>query len=140
MNFRGNRRQDVDVNLTPLIDVVFLLLIFFMVSTTFVKESEVELTLPQASAELRDQPVDRIDIAIDQNNQVFINGSALINRQLDTIKQGLLDSRPEDGSEPVVIISADESATHQAVISVMDAARQVGLYRITFPTRLLEEE
>ena len=68
MNFRPPINRDLDIKLTPLIDVVFLLLIFFMVSTTFVKESEIEVNLPQASAELREDLVDRIEIAIDHHD------------------------------------------------------------------------
>lgn len=139
MNFRPPTEQDVDINLTPLIDVVFLLLIFFMVSTTFVKESELELTLPEASEELRDDPVDKIDVSLDRNGNVFVNQRALINSQLSTIRQALADART-DGGDPIVIISADAAASHQGVVDVMDAARQAGLYRITFPTRLRERE
>ena len=139
MNFRPPTEQDVDINLTPLIDVVFLLLIFFMVSTTFVKESELELTLPEASEELREDPVDKIDVSIDRNGDVFVNQRALINTQLSTIRQALTDAR-SDGGDPVVIISADAAASHQGVVDVMDAARQAGLYRLTFPTRLREPE
>ena len=138
MNFRPRREEEVDVNLTPLIDVVFLLLIFFMVSTTFIRESEIELTLPEASAEARDEPVDKIDIAIDKSGRFFVNGSALINTQLATIRQALNDAKPDDG-DPIVIISADAAATHQSVVTVMDAARQAGLTRITFPTKIHEE-
>ena len=139
MNFRPPREEEVDVNLTPLIDVVFLLLIFFMVSTTFIRESEIELTLPEASAEVREDPIDVIEVAIDANGRFFVNGNALINTQLATIKQALIDVRPAE-AEPVVIISADAGATHQTVITVMDAARQVGLTRITFPTKISEEQ
>ncbi len=139
MNFRPHREEEVDVNLTPLIDVVFLLLIFFMVSTTFIRESEIELTLPEASAEVREDPLDIIEIAIDAKGQFFVNGNALINTQLVTIRQALNDARPAD-AEPVVIISADANATHQAVVTVMDAARQVGMTRITFPTKIRDEQ
>ncbi|MFT4582994.1 MAG: biopolymer transport protein ExbD [Gammaproteobacteria bacterium] len=139
MNFRPQREEEVDVNLTPLIDVVFLLLIFFMVSTTFIRESEIELTLPEASAEVREDPIDVIEVAIDARGRFFVNGNALINSQLETIRQALNDVRPAD-AEPVVIISADAGATHQTVITVMDAARQVGLTRITFPTKISEDQ
>jgi biopolymer transport protein ExbD len=139
MNFRPRPEEEVDVNLTPLIDVVFLLLIFFMVSTTFIRESEIELTLPEASAEIREDPIDTIKIAIDAQGRYFVNGNALINTQLNTIRQALNDARPAD-AEPVVIISADANATHQAVVTVMDAARQVGMTRITFPTRIRDEQ
>ena len=139
MNFRPQREEEVDVNLTPLIDVVFLLLIFFMVSTSFIRESEIELTLPEASAEVREDPIDVIEVAIDAKGRFFVNGNALINTQLDTVRQALNDVRPAD-AEPVVIISADAAATHQTVITVMDAARQVGLNRITFPTKISEDQ
>ena len=139
MNFRPRGEEEVDVNLTPLIDVVFLLLIFFMVSTTFVRESEIELTLPEASAEVRENPADVIDIAIDGSGRFFVNGNALINTQLETVKRALSAVRPAD-AEPVVIISADAKASHQSVVTVMDAARQVGLTRITFPTINRDQE
>ena len=74
MNFRAPRSDDVDVNLTPLIDVVFLLLIFFMVSTSFVKESQIKLTLPEASEEVKELPADTIEIAIDAGAFADIGG------------------------------------------------------------------
>lgn len=139
MNFRPRGEEEVDVNLTPLIDVVFLLLIFFMVSTTFIRESEIELTLPEASAEARENPTDKIEIAIDKNGRYFVNGNALINTQLATMRQALNDARPAD-VDPIVIISADANATHQSVVRVMDAARQAGLTRVTFPTKSSDEQ
>ncbi len=139
MNFRPTSEQDVDINLTPLIDVVFLLLIFFMVSTTFIKESEIDLTLPEASEEVHEDPLDKIEVSIDREGNVFINEMALINSKLITIRQALRDARTNDG-DPVVIIRADAQASHQTVVDVMDAARQANLYRITFPTRLREQE
>lgn len=139
MNFRPPGNREIDINLTPLIDVVFLLLIFFMVSTTFVKESEIDLTLPQASAELREDPGPNIQIAVDRNGDIFVNDQGLINTQVATIRQALADARG-DADDPVVIISADAAASHQRVVDIMDAARQAGLFRITFPTRLRPEE
>ncbi|MEQ8664044.1 MAG: biopolymer transporter ExbD, partial [Gammaproteobacteria bacterium] len=84
MNFRQPRSREVDVNLTPLIDVVFLLLIFFMVSTTFVKESKIDLTLPEASEELREHEAARIEIAVDREGNVFIDEQALVNARVET--------------------------------------------------------
>jgi biopolymer transport protein ExbD len=138
MNFQPRNEQEIDVNLTPLIDVVFLLLIFFMVSTTFVRESEIDLTLPEASEEQREVPLDKIDVAVDKNGQYFVNGQALINSQLATMKTALRQLITSDG-DPLVIISADAQASHQSVVTVMDAARQVGLVRITFPTKIIDE-
>ena len=135
MNFRAPRSENFELNVTPLIDVVLVLLIFYMVSTTFVSESKMELTLPQASKEVPSEPPDKIEIAIDRQGNVFVNNKALLNTQLNTIRRALGDAH-KSGSEPVVIINADAAASYQAVIDVMDAARQAGLYKITFPTRV----
>lgn len=135
MNFRAPRSENFELNVTPLIDVVLVLLIFYMVSTTFVSESKMELTLPQASKEVPSEPPDKIEIAVDRQGNVFVNNKALLNTQLNTIRRALGDAH-KSGSEPVVIINADAAASYQAVIDVMDAARQAGLYKITFPTRV----
>lgn len=139
MNFRPHPEEEIDVNLTPLIDVVFLLLIFFMVSTTFIRESEIELTLPEASKEVRKDPLSAIEIVIDAKGRYFVNSEALGDTRIATIRQALYDARPID-VDPVVIIRADARATHQAVIAVMDAARQVGMTQITFPTKTRREK
>ncbi len=139
MNFRAPRNEDFELNVTPLIDVVLVLLIFYMVSTTFVSESKMELTLPQASKEVPSEPPDKIDIAIDHQGNVFVNNQALLNTQLDTLRRAL-NAAHKSGAEPVVIISADAAASYQSVIDVMDAARQVGLYKITFPTRVRADQ
>lgn len=134
MNFRPPGEQDVDINLTPLIDVVFLLLIFFMVSTTFIKESEIELTLPQATEDVRAELAEKIEISIDHNGTVFVNQRALSGGQIGTIRQALTGIR-RNYDDPMVVIRADAATSHQVVVDVMDASRQVGLHRITFPTR-----
>ncbi len=139
MNFRAPRREDFELNVTPLIDVVLVLLIFYMVSTSFVSESKMELTLPQASKEVPSEPADKIDIAIDHQGNVFVNNQALLNTQINTLRRALNAAR-KSGAEPVVIISADAAASYQAVIDVMDAARQAGLYKITFPTRVRADQ
>ncbi len=141
MNFRQPRSREVDVNLTPLIDVVFLLLIFFMVSTTFVKESKIDLTLPEASEELREHTVTRIEVAVDREGNVFVNEQALVNSRVETIRQALTEARgAAQDADPVVVISADAQTSHQAVVDTMDAARQAGLLRVTFPTRTRAED
>jgi biopolymer transport protein ExbD len=139
MNFRPQKKNDVELNVTSVIDVVLLLLIFFMVSTTFGKKSEVSLTLPEAS----EQPVvtepETINISVDAQNRVLINDNPLVNSQLTTIREALRQSM-NDLKNPVVVINADAEATHQSVIRVMDAARQLSLTRITFATRILDEQ
>jgi len=139
MNLRPHRKDDVDLNITPLIDVVFLLLIFFMVSTTFERESEINLTLPEASREYTEPKLNKIEIAIDRDGQVYIDGKSLVNSQLGTIKEAIRNAL-YDLEEPQVFISADANATHQMVVRVMDAARQLKLVKITFTTQELEED
>lgn len=139
MNFRGPRGDDFELNVTPLIDVVLVLLIFYMTTTTFISESKMELTLPQASKEVPSDPPDKIDIAIDREGNVFVDKRALLNTQLATIRRALTEAH-HGGGEPVVIISADAAASYQSVIDIMDAARQAGLYKITFPTRVRTDQ
>ena len=138
MNIRPQRKDDVDLNITPLIDVVFLLLIFFMVSTTFESESEINITLPEASEEYTESENDKIEIAIDKEGRVFVNSESLVNSQLNTVRDAIQNAL-YDLKDPQVIISADAAATHQMVVRVMDAARQLDLVKITFTTQELEE-
>jgi len=133
MNFR-HRKDDVpEVNITPLIDIVFLLLIFFMISTTFKQEFEVGIELPQAESESK--LVDKVlEISIDKKGTYFLNGKKLINSKSGTIKQAL--KKTADGNLKLpVIISADGETPHQAVIRAMDAAKQLGFSRLTFATQ-----
>lgn len=139
MNFKPNPPEEVDLNITPLIDVVFLLLIFFMVSTTFDHESEVNITLPQASKEIAQAKPDAINVAIDGESRIFINKQELVNSQISTIKEALYDISFDLEDAPI-IISADEETPYQVVIRTMDAARQLGLIKITFATRINEED
>lgn len=141
MNFRSRRTDDLDLNITPLIDVVFLLLIFFMVTTTFERESEISITLPEASREQVQTQDKTIEISVDQQGRVFINGQSLVNSQPATIRKAL-EKAVESGKsrQPPLVINADAKATHQSVIKVMDVARQLGLRKVTFATRVLQEE
>jgi len=139
MNLRPKRRDNVDLDITPLIDVVFLLLIFFMVSTTFEKESEISITLPEASEEITEPKHDTVEVAIDDKGRVYINERLLLNSQLITIREAIRDAM-HDLDEPPVIISADAKASYQMVVRVMDAARQLDLNKITFVTQTIEED
>lgn len=131
MNFRHKKPEELDVNITPLVDVVFLLLIFFMVSTTFDRQSELNIELPEANGEITKSEKKEIEIFIKQDGKYIINGQVLVNSKIDTLIRNL---RHESGGDEGirVIISADKLSTHQAVMTVMDAARQVGLIHITF--------
>lgn len=133
MNLRQVKSDEPDVNITPLIDVVFLLLIFFMVSTTFERESEIEVTLPEASI---DAPIEEefvIEVTINAQGTYFVNGQRVINTQTSTLKQAMLKVA-EGRQDPPIIVSADANATHQAVVRVMDAARQLGFVHLSFAT------
>lgn len=141
MNFRRKRRETVDVNLTPLIDVVFLLLIFFMVSTTFTRETQLQLELPEAAS---GDPVDRnqqaqIEVFISASGEIMINDKTLAVTNLDNIKSALLRESGGDRDLPL-IITADGQASHQSVISVMDAAGQQGFTRLRLTTNELQTE
>ena len=131
MNFRHKKAEELDVNITPLVDVVFLLLIFFMVSTTFDRQSELNIELPEANGEISESEKKEIEIFIKQDGQYIINGQVLVNSKIDTLIRNLREKSGGDESLRV-IISADKQSTHQAVMTVMDAARQVGLIHITF--------
>ena len=139
MNFRSKRTEEPDLNILPLIDVVFLLLIFFMVTTTFERESELSITLPEASREQIEPPADKIEISVDKQGRVFINDNALVNSKRATLRDALQQALADiDSQNPPVIINADAAATHQSVIRIMDVARQVGLRKVTFATRVLQ--
>lgn len=138
MNLQQNKKEDLDVNITPLIDIVFLLLIFFMVSTTFDRESEIDVTLPEATIDAPQELNDVIDITISPDGVFFINGKRVVNKQVVTLKQALL--KVANGREdPPIIISADAKAMHQSVVTVMDAARQLGFVHLSFATSQISE-
>lgn len=137
MNFRHRRENEPEVNITPLIDIVFLLLIFFMVSTTFKQEFEVGIDLPQASSESKVSEK-LLQITIDKNGNYYVNSEKLVNTQTAILKQALKKTAKGNLKIPVVI-SADASTPHQSVIKAMDAARQLGFSRLTFATQQLAE-
>ena len=132
------KKEDVQINLTPLIDVVFLLLIFFMVSTSFKKETRVSIELPQANGEQMESPEESIEVAISKSGEIFVNGNGLVNRELNTIIEAIKQSSTDN--QTPVIISADAAAPYQAVITVMDAAGQAGFKNLTLPTLRPEAE
>lgn len=132
---RRRRRASVAIDIAPLIDVVFILLIFFMVSTTFTRESRLQITLPTADAEPGDAPPDRIEITIDRDGAYAINGVALINRQRDTLVRGLRELAAGNREVPVTI-SADAQTAHQAVVTAMEAVGKVGFARLNIASQL----
>ena len=133
MKLRRYRLDNMEINLTPLIDVVFLLLIFFMVSTTFDRESELAIELPRSSADAKPSDESQLTVSIDAQGRFFVNGIKLINTRVDTLKRALGDAIGANKKAPV-IIHADATTQYQAVVQVMDAARQLGLLKLRFPT------
>ncbi|MCF6323721.1 MAG: biopolymer transporter ExbD [Gammaproteobacteria bacterium] len=138
MNLRQFTKQDPEVNLTSLIDVVFLLLIFFMVSTTFTKESEITVDLPEANAEPVEAAIAPIDLTIDVKGRFYINQQKVVNRQAATLKKAI--QLVSDGRKDVsLVISADANTPYQAVVTAMDAARQLGIVKLSLATKQPEE-
>lgn len=133
-------RHEATIELTPLIDVVFLLLIFFMVSTTFVRETQVKLDLPEASGEPQKIDPGTIEIVIDRSGDYAVSGRVLVNNDKATLVRSLNEMRDPSLAAPRVVITADANAAHQAVVRAMDAAGSVGLTQISITTRQPEED
>lgn len=136
MNFPRPQSEEIAINLTPLIDVVFLLLIFFMVSTTFTKETQLKVDLPQATTE-QIAEIDRLEIIIKADGSFAINDKTLVNAQPNTLRAALLKESDGDPSTPLKI-SADASTPHQAVITAMDVAANLGFSQLSLTTREID--
>ena len=141
MKFSRRGRHEATVELTPLIDVVFLLLIFFMVSTTFIRETQLKIDLPEAAGELQEIEEEIIEITVDRLGDYAVNERLLVNNELHTLVRALeqvLETEGSAGSR--LIITADANAAHQSVVRAMDAAGKVGLTRISITTQQPSEE
>jgi biopolymer transport protein ExbD len=134
VNFKRQRKEELSLNLTPLIDIVFLLLIFFMVSTTFTKENHMSINLPEADGEVSDAPKKMVEVVIDRDGQYSINGKALISNKLITVKQAIEKVSEGDRSLPF-IITADAATPHESVVRAMDAAGQLGFSRLSITSK-----
>jgi biopolymer transport protein ExbD len=131
MNFRKPRPEDPEINLIPFIDVLLVILIFLMLSTTYSKFTELSVTLPSANADAsRDRPAEII-VAVSSDGRYTVDHQAVDGRNVDALAAALRTAA-ESRKDPFLIISADAVSTHQSVINVMDAARRVGLSRMTF--------
>ncbi len=127
-------RTQPEVNMTSLIDVVFLLLIFFMVSTSFVKQSKITISLPEVESQLIVEAVpEQIDIMITETGTILINGRELINNRAETIRNALQKTSNGDNTLSLTI-SADANAKHQHVVTAMDVAGRLGFKRINIAT------
>lgn len=134
MKFQRRIREELTINLTPLIDVVFLLLIFFMVTTTFTRETRLAVNLPQADGEPITEIPNQIEILVSQGGVYSINGRQLVNSRLETLMTGLEEITQGDRNVSLLLI-ADAEATHQSVVTAMDAIGQSGFSRLSIATR-----
>jgi biopolymer transport protein ExbD len=135
VNFqRGREKEPLEINLVPLIDVMMVILIFLMITTTYSKYTELQINLPSADAEKQPERPGEIAVLVNARGQYVVNKNAVAFRSVEQLAEEL---RRAAGAlkEPVVVISADATATHQAVVRVMEAARLAGLSQITFTTQ-----
>jgi biopolymer transport protein ExbD len=134
MNFRRHRPDDPEINLIPFIDVLLVILIFLMLSTTYSKFTELQITLPTANAQpMRDAPAEVV-VAVSADGRYAVNHKPVEGRSVDVLTAELAAAAAGQ-KDPVVIISADAAATHQSVINVLDAARRAGLPHLTFASQ-----
>jgi len=131
VNLRQRRQPPVEINLTPLIDVVFLLLIFFMVSTTFEKETRIEVELPKASTEAAPPNEDMVDLVIDRDGRFYVNEQEVISPEPESLK-GAVNKVAAGRTDLPVKIRADGKAPYQSVITAMDVLTQLGLTHMSF--------
>lgn len=134
MNFRKQRQDSVDVNLTPLIDVVFLLLIFFMVSTTFTRETRLSVELPEADGVPRIEDTRLIEVSVASGGEYAVNGERLVRSDTETLRSVLL-RLAQDGTDVPFVITADAQASHQSVVTVMDVAGRLGFSNLSITTQ-----
>lgn len=133
MKFRPTPDEEPELNLIPLIDVLLMTLIFLIVTTSFSKEAQLRIRLPEAAAELKsNQPALRI--AIDVRGQFYINDQQVLNPSPDTLRNAMSRAVGRQ-KDPLVIIQADAKTPHEAVVRVMDTARRLGLTHLTFATQ-----
>lgn len=133
MKFKRGTDPQSEINLTPLIDVVFLLLLFFMITTTFTKETHMTINLPEAQGESGEVDDKSLEIVINVAGEYTVNAQALINTQLATLKTALERESAGDNRLPL-IITADANTPHQAVVRAMDAAGQLGFVHLSITT------
>jgi biopolymer transport protein ExbD len=133
VNLRPRRPQETHINLTSLIDVVLLLIIFFMVSTSFVEEAELNISLPTASETPSVQASDALEVLVSAEGRFHVDGRELVNTRAETLERALQQLAGEDRTRPLTI-RADARAAHQDVVTVMDVAGRMGFAHINIVT------
>ncbi len=131
MNFRGTKKEDPEINLIPLIDVLLVIIIFLMLTTTYSRFAELQIQLPTADAEKQLERSNEISIVVSAAGQYLVNRRTVAFRDVPSLAAELRQAGASM-KDPVIVINADNNATHQSVIRVMDAARQAGYGQIAF--------
>ncbi len=139
MNFRPRQPEEPEINLIPFIDVLLVVLIFLMLSTTYSRYSELQINLPVADAAKLEERPGEILVSVSADGHYSIDRRGLDSRSVEVLAAALRAAAGAAGASPVVVVSADALATHQSVINVLDAARRVGLQRLTFASQLPRE-
>ncbi|MGZ8215879.1 ExbD/TolR family protein [Methylomagnum sp.] len=135
MNFRPHRRESPELNLIPMIDVLIVLLIFLVLTTTFSREAELQISLPEASgAPPSEDKAGEIEVVIDHQGHYIINSRQTVNERMETVRKALREAVGEK-ADPLIVIDADRNATHQSVMTVLDAAGQLGYKHVTFAAK-----
>lgn len=140
MNFqRGVQHEQPEVSLIPLIDVVLVIIIFLMVTTTFTRVSGMQITLPTGDGEPAEVRPQEITVAISPDGNVLVDGRAVGGRDVVSIARALGQAVPAGEQNPIVVINADARSSHQSVVDVMQAAQRAGLPQITFAIQTPEQ-
>jgi len=138
VKWQRGHREDPELGITPLIDVVFLLLIFFMISTTFKDDSQITIDLPQASSVPVKEERPSLRVTIDAQGHFYVNDRRLVNDAPDTLRKAFARYTTQQEKTPAgVVIQADGQTPHQAVVTVMDVARRAGIVHVSLATRPL---
>lgn len=138
MKFRRPAQDPLDINLTPLIDCLLFLIIFFMLSTTFLRPSKLQISLPQAGGEAASNVAQNVEVAISASGSYAVNGQVLASRQATSLRSAI--EKASQGNHQIpFIISADSNTPHQAVVTVMDVAGQMGFQSLSISTRQPDE-
>lgn len=134
MNFRPGTRDEPEINLIPFIDILLVVLIFMVLTTTYSRYTELQVRLPTADAEQARNRPKEVVVAVGQDGRYAVNGTVLTQTSVETLATALAKAAKGE-PDSIIVINADASATHQAVVNVMDAARRTGLGQITFATQ-----
>ncbi len=139
MNLTRQERDEPEVNISALIDVVFLLLIFFMISTTFERQTALKIDLPESSKQSSQAVEKSLEVVIDAQGRMYVGDKALVNSQRATLRAALLEATAGDTDQPVTL-RADAQTPHHFVVTVMDELGRLGIYNISIATALLEDQ